>query len=167
MCPVQNYLPLVLGLENYLSIQEYLINREEWVSVCFRAQSCVKIEVAVLGSPSLIVRTVCVDVKQHCIFVYRAQSCVKVEVAVLGSPSLIVRTVCVDVKQHCIFVYRAQSCVKVEVAVLGSPSLIVRTVCVDVKQHWTKVCVSAMNDVALDPLSLLISFFQALDRKTT
>ena len=27
--------------------------------------SCVKVEVAVLGSPSLIVRTVCVDVKQR------------------------------------------------------------------------------------------------------
>ena len=28
-------------------------------------RSCVKVEVAVLGSPSLIVRTVSVDVKQH------------------------------------------------------------------------------------------------------
>ena len=28
-------------------------------------RSCVKVEVAVLGSPSLVVRTVCVDVKQH------------------------------------------------------------------------------------------------------
>ena len=28
-------------------------------------KSCVKVEVAVLGSPSLIVRTVSVDVKQH------------------------------------------------------------------------------------------------------
>ena len=55
----------------------------------------------VLGSPSLLVLTVSVDVK-------------KVEVVVLGSPSLLVLTVSVDVK-------------KVEVAVLGSPSLIVLT----------------------------------------
>jgi len=31
------------------------------------AVSCVKVEVAVVGSPSLIVRTVSVDVKQHSI----------------------------------------------------------------------------------------------------
>ena len=55
------------------------------------------VEMAVLGSPSLIVRTVCVDVKRTAIELW---SCVKVEVAVVGSPSLIVRTVCVDVKQH-------------------------------------------------------------------
>ena len=53
--------------------------------------SCVKVKVAVLGSPSLTVRTVSVDVKQHCT-VFR--SCVKVEVAVLVS--LTVRTVYVD-----------------------------------------------------------------------
>ena len=41
------------------------------------------VEVDVLGSPSLIVLTVSVDVKQHSEF----RSCVKVEVAVLGSPS--------------------------------------------------------------------------------
>ena len=54
-------------------------------------------EVAVLGSPSLIVRTVSVDVKQHWA---NMRSCVKVEVAVLGSPSLIVLMVSVDVKKH-------------------------------------------------------------------
>ena len=57
-----------------------------------------KVEVAVLGSPSLTVRTVLVDVKQH--QRKELRSCVKVEVSVLGSPSLTVRTVFVDVKQH-------------------------------------------------------------------
>ena len=63
-------------------------------------RSCaVKVEVSVLGSPSLTVRTVLVDVKQH--QRKELRSCaVKVEVAVLGSPSLTVRTVLVDVKQH-------------------------------------------------------------------
>ena len=61
--------------------------------------SCVKVDVVdVLGSPSLIVRKVSVDVKQQRRTEFR--SCVKVEVDVLGSPSLIVRTVSVDVKQH-------------------------------------------------------------------
>ena len=53
-----------------------------------------KVEVAVLDSPSLIVRTVSVDVEQH--FKKKKKkkkkktelrSCVKVEVVVLGSPS--------------------------------------------------------------------------------
>ena len=57
-----------------------------------------KDEVDVLGSPSLIIRKVSVDVKQQRRTELR--SCVKVEVDVLGSPSLIVRTVSVDVKQH-------------------------------------------------------------------
>ena len=59
-----------------------------------------KVEVAVLGSPSLIsLIMVSVDVKQrerrrmnHT----ELRSCVKVQVAVLGSPSLIVRAVSVD-----------------------------------------------------------------------
>ena len=59
-----------------------------------------KVEVAVLDSPGLIVRRVSVDVKQHWTNVSELRSCVKVEVAVLGSPSLIVRRVSVDVKQH-------------------------------------------------------------------
>ena len=58
--------------------------------------------VDVFCSPSLIVPTVCVDVRQT--FKRTApsklRSCVKVEVDVLGSPSLTVRTVAVDVKQH-------------------------------------------------------------------
>ena len=61
-----------------------------------------KVEVAVLGSPSLISLVVSVDVKQNglnlCIGELRSN--VKVEVAVLGSPSLISLTVSVDVKQH-------------------------------------------------------------------
>ena len=34
-------------------------------SIFAEVRSCVKVEVAVLGSPSLISLTVCVDVKQH------------------------------------------------------------------------------------------------------
>ena len=73
-------------------------------------RSCVKVEEAILGSPSLIVRTVSVDV--------------------LGSPSLIVRTVSVDVLGSLSLIVG-----RVSVDVLGSPSLIVRTVSVDVKQQ--------------------------------
>ena len=50
-------------------------------------RSCVKVEVAVLGSPSLIILMVCVDVKQH---LKKFRSCVKVEVAVLASSFLII-----------------------------------------------------------------------------
>ena len=57
-----------------------------------------KVEVAVLGSPSLTVLTVSVDVKQH--LRTELRSCVTVEVAVPGSLSLTVLTVSVDVKQH-------------------------------------------------------------------
>ena len=46
-----------------------------------------KVEVAVLGSPSLIVRTVSVDVKQHFKKKKKKKKKKKVEVAVLGSPS--------------------------------------------------------------------------------
>ena len=62
-----------------------------------------KVEVAVLGSMSLIVRTVSVDVKQRRTELdldSELTSCAKVEMDVLGSPSLIVRTVSVDVKQR-------------------------------------------------------------------
>ena len=81
-----------------------------------------KVEVAVLHSPSLIVFTqelcesrggrsglarvpkvvmVSVDAKQHGTDERSEfRSCVEVEVDVLGSPSLIVRTLSVDVKQH-------------------------------------------------------------------
>ena len=61
-----------------------------------------KVEVVVLGSPSLISLLVSVDVTHHekrTLSLLR--SCVKVEVVVLGSPSLMGRTVFVDVKQQC------------------------------------------------------------------
>ena len=60
-----------------------------------------KVQVAVLGSTSLIVLMASVYVKQNLNSrVSELRSCVKVEVAVLGSPSLIVLMVSVDVKQH-------------------------------------------------------------------
>ena len=63
-----------------------------------------KDEVDVLSSPSLVVGTVSVDVKQHVWkkkdFSPELRGCVKDEVDVLGSPSLIVLMVSVDVKQH-------------------------------------------------------------------
>ena len=79
-----------------------------------KLRSCVQVEMAVLGSPSLIFFMVSVDAKQH---LKKVRSCVKVEVAVLGSPSLIFFMVSVDAKQH---LKKVRSCVKVEVAVLGS-----------------------------------------------
>ena len=65
-----------------------------------------KVEVAIQGSPTLIliVRTVSVDVKQRSTNheLLELRSCVKVGVAVLGSPSLIglIVSMAVDVKQH-------------------------------------------------------------------
>ena len=64
-----------------------------------------KVEVDVLGSPSLISLMVSVDVKQRLGEKKRKESrdvwgSVKVEVAFLGSPSLISLVVSVDVKQH-------------------------------------------------------------------
>ena len=61
-------------------------------------RSCVKVEVAVLGSLSLTV--LMVSVKQRWTHLSEVRSCVKVEVAVLGSLSLIVLMTSVDVKQH-------------------------------------------------------------------
>ena len=52
-----------------------------------------KVEVDVLGSPSLIVRVVSVNASE-------LRSCMKFEVDVLGSPSLLVLMVSVDVKHH-------------------------------------------------------------------
>ena len=52
-----------------------------------------KVEVAVLGSPSLIVYTVSVDVKEH---LKKLRSCVKVEVDVQS----VRRCQSVDVKPH-------------------------------------------------------------------
>ena len=61
-----------------------------------------KAEVNVLGSPSLIVPTVSVDIKQHLTRgrASELRSCVKEELDVLDSPSLIVSTGSVEVKQH-------------------------------------------------------------------
>ena len=58
-------------------------------------RSCVKVEVDVLSSQSLIFLMVSVDIKQHLSsYSHPKLNCVKVEV------SLIVRMVSVDVKQH-------------------------------------------------------------------
>ena len=61
-----------------------------------------KVEVDVLGSPSLTVPTVAHGHKAALKKGDRIElrSCVKVEVDVLGYPSLMVPTVSVDVKQH-------------------------------------------------------------------
>ena len=57
-----------------------------------------KVEV---GSPSLIVLMIFVDVRQHRTLIdSELRRCVKVEVAVQGSPSLIVLMISVDVRQH-------------------------------------------------------------------
>ena len=64
-------------------------------------RSCVKIEVVVVGSPSLISLMVSVDEKQHPnFFMSELSCCVKIEVVILGSPSLISLMVSADVKQH-------------------------------------------------------------------
>ena len=100
-----------------------------------------KVEVAVLGSPSLTV------LKYSCgrkatlkkkLYKTEFRSCVKVEMAVLGSPvpistyGLCGRKATLK-KKLC--KTELSSCVKVEVAVLGFPSLIILMVSVDVKQH--------------------------------
>ena len=58
------------------------------------------VEVAVLRSPSLVVRAVCVAIKQTEQAAELRSYAVKVELAVLGPLSLTVCTVSVDVKQH-------------------------------------------------------------------
>ena len=78
------------------------VSNERFPSACAQ-DMCVKVQMAVLGSPSLISLMVSVDVKQHSTNNFQAsevRSCVKVEVAVLGSPSLTVRRVSVKVRQH-------------------------------------------------------------------
>ena len=90
-----------------------------------KVRSCVKEDMEVLASPSLIVlNMVSVDVKQHWTWttLTELRSCVKVEVAILGSPSLIVRRV--SVLTWTTFT-ELRSCVNVVVVILGSPSLIV------------------------------------------
>ena len=91
-----------------------------------------RVELDVLGSQSLTVRTVSVDVKQHLKQNEEFGCCVKVEVDVLGSPSLKVRTVSVDVKQHLnrwrSTLRELTSCVKVDLDVLASPFLTVHRI---------------------------------------
>ena len=71
-----------------------------------------EIEVDVLGSPSLIVLMVSVDVQLGTCSNDRAQElCVKVEVAVLGTPSLIVLMVSVDVQLELAATTELRSCV--------------------------------------------------------
>ena len=73
---------------------EYKTIRTVWKQTEVRSR--VTVEVAVLGSPSLTVPTVSVDVKQHCPRTKRAselRNCVKVQVAILDFQSLLVRTV--------------------------------------------------------------------------
>ena len=66
--------------------------------------SCVKVEVAVPGSPSLISLMVSLDVKHSERKIRKEttdlRSCVKVEMTVLGSPSQINLMVSVDGSQH-------------------------------------------------------------------
>ena len=70
--------------------------------VCSALSRCVKVEVAVLGSPSLTVLNMVFECKATLEEVVCSElwGFVKVVVAVPGSPSQIVRTVTVDVKQH-------------------------------------------------------------------
>ena len=96
---------------------------------------CVKVKVAVLGSPSLIILMVSVDVKRY--LKINFWSCVKAEVAVVGYPSIINHKPYGFCGRRAIFEDKEglRSCVKIEVAVLGSPSIINLTVSVDVKQY--------------------------------
>ena len=72
-----------------------------------------KVEVGVLGSPSLIVLMVSVDVKQHLKENDRAQElCDSRGRCVLGSVSLIVFMVSVHVKQHLTHLSRPQELCK-------------------------------------------------------
>ena len=63
---------------------------------------CGKVEVDVLGSPSLIIRAISVDVNsiEPDTWQTELRSGVKVEVDVPCCPALIIRAICVDVKRH-------------------------------------------------------------------
>ena len=98
-----------------------------------------KVEVAVLGSPSLVVLMVSVDVKQHQLEQQSSdRSCVKVEVGVLGPLYLIVLMVYVDVRKATL-----KNRVQELSESLGGhpcppsppPFLVVLMVSVDIKQH--------------------------------
>ena len=95
-----------------------------------------KVSVDVLGFPSLIVRTVSVDSKQHRIQRYRAQ---ELHESRGGRPGLPVpdssHGLCGRKATLNCSISELRSCKKVEVNVLGSPSLIVLVVSVDVKQR--------------------------------
>ena len=98
-----------------------------------------KVEVAVLGSPSLIVCTVSVDVKQHWTndWTVRARELCERQSGRSGLPvpnslyGLCRRKATLALNWS----NGVGGCVKVEVAVLGSPSLIVLMVSVDVMQR--------------------------------
>ena len=101
-----------------------------------------KVEVAVLSSPSLIVRTVSAGVKRHLKkqqqHILRAQELCESGGGRPGLPDpnspygLCGSKATTELElRHSEF----RSCVKVEVAALGSPSLIILTVSVDLKQH--------------------------------
>ena len=118
-------------------------------------RGCVEVEVAVLGSPSLISLMVSVDVKYH----ERRKSCVKVEVIVLGSPSLISQMVYMET-EHWTSTYGSQS--SGSVWKLRWPSLICLMVSVDVQQHWTSTCGSQSSGTVwklrwLSLISLMVS----------
>ena len=104
-----------------------------------------KVEVAVLGSSSLVSPVVSVDVKQH-------STSTNIQVQESRWPSWAPvpnkPTVSVDVKQHFNFVVsELRSCVKVEMSVLGSLSLVSPVVSVDVKQHSTNTNIAAERDL--------------------
>ena len=54
-----------------------------YIVVKSEPRSCVKVEMAVQGSPSLMILTVSVNVQQHWNTASKPRSCVKVEAAVL------------------------------------------------------------------------------------
>ena len=93
-----------------------------------------KVEVDVLGSPSLIIRTVSVDVKQHRRQNNRGQDLCESRDGRPGLPFL---------NRRYLWTYsniedkttELKICVKEKVDVVGSPSLIVPMVSVDVRRH--------------------------------
>ena len=91
-----------------------------------------KVEVAVLGSPSLTVLVVFVDVKQQSTTCSRAQELCKSRG---GRPELPVPNSPCGLCGRKATLNKLRSCVKVEVAVLGSPSPAFFMVSVDVKQR--------------------------------
>ena len=105
-----------------------------------------KVEVVVLGSPSLISLMVSVDVNQHfnqrIHSIYRSQELCKSRGGRPGLPSLISLMVSVDVKQHFdqrihSILYRAQELCESPGGRPGLPSLISLMVSVDVKLRPT------------------------------